>query len=253
VPAKVQTTLLNGRVKLHQPEKGFRAGIDTVFVAAFADIKQGDKILDLGCGVGGAGLCLASRVPEIISLSGMEIDSNYAAMARTNYRDNDIKNGQVLENDIRALIPDYEQSFDYIVCNPPYMEEGDHQRAEDSSRARAMGQGEGEASLADWIKAFKFYLKHGGGFSLVQRADKLDVIIRTLGASFGAIEILPLFSRADNDCAKRILLRGRKGRKTPCRILPSLIVHESDGAYTKRVEDVLRKGYALPLNEREDA
>jgi tRNA1(Val) A37 N6-methylase TrmN6 len=251
VPAKVQTTLLNGRVKLEQPEKGFRAGIDTVFVAAFADIKENDKVLDLGCGVGGAGLCAFERVKNLSSLHGIEIDSLYASLAQENYQKNNVINAIIFEGDIRNLLPQYEQTYNYVICNPPYMMEGDHQRAEDASRARALGQGEGEASLVDWIKAFKFYLKQDGGFCLVQRADKLDVIIKALGNSFGALEVLPLFSKDSDPQAKRILLRGRKGRRTPCRILRAMTVHRNDGSYTQKIENVLREGYALPILKTE--
>lgn len=242
----MRSTLLNGVVQLRQPQQGFRVGIDTVMVAAFADIAPNNHILDAGCGVGGAGLCAYRRVPSIASLHGIEIDPFYAHLAQENYVLNDVAQAHVYETDIRKPIESLKEQIDYIICNPPYMMAGDHQRSENLSKARAMGQGEGEASLSDWGRAFKFYLRRGGGFSLIQRADKLDIILELLAHDFGALELLPLYSKQGSTEAKRILLRGRKGRKTPFKILHPVIVHEDNGDYTKQIDNVLRGGYALP-------
>ena len=51
---------------------------------AFIDLMpQGGHVLDLGCGVGAAALCLAARVPGL-DLTGVELQEDYAALARRN-------------------------------------------------------------------------------------------------------------------------------------------------------------------------
>ena len=49
---------LGGKLRVKQPKKGYRAGIDPVLLAASVNAHIGDNILDLGCGVGVASLCL---------------------------------------------------------------------------------------------------------------------------------------------------------------------------------------------------
>ncbi|MEY2961347.1 MAG: hypothetical protein RLZ60_1177, partial [Pseudomonadota bacterium] len=49
---------LNGKVRVWQPINGYRAGVDPVLLAAAVPAKSGQTVLELGCGVGTASLCL---------------------------------------------------------------------------------------------------------------------------------------------------------------------------------------------------
>ncbi len=53
--------MLDGSVAIAQPKSGFRVGTDAVFLAASVEVNRG-RILDLGGGVGGVSLCLATRL-----------------------------------------------------------------------------------------------------------------------------------------------------------------------------------------------
>ena len=74
-PASATTTddFLGGRIGVLQPKHGHRAGSDAVFLAAAVPACPGDHVLDVGAGVGVAGLCLLARVPSI-TLTAVEID-----------------------------------------------------------------------------------------------------------------------------------------------------------------------------------
>lgn len=244
----VQTTLLNGRVLLEQPEEGFRAGMDTVFAAAFAPVKAGQRVLDAGCGVGSIGLCLLARVPDL-SVTGIELQSHYADIALRNAAHNGVQDRLAIRcGDIRDFAPDKDDRYDHVVCNPPYMPYGSHQRAQNPAKASAMGQGEGEAALEDWLdRAFRA-LKSGGTLTLVQRAEFLATLLQMLGGRFGAFEVLPLHAK-QGQTAKRILLRAVKDRKSPLTLYPGLVLHHDDGTYTDAAESVLRDMASLPLPE----
>jgi hypothetical protein len=54
---------LGGMLRLWQPRSGYRAGVDPVLLAASVPAVAGQRVLELGCGVGTAILCLAARVP----------------------------------------------------------------------------------------------------------------------------------------------------------------------------------------------
>jgi tRNA1(Val) A37 N6-methylase TrmN6 len=57
--------LLGGRVELWQPQEGYRVNLDTIFLGSCVEVAPGQRVLDVGCGVGGIGLCLMARCPEI--------------------------------------------------------------------------------------------------------------------------------------------------------------------------------------------
>ena len=46
--------LLNEQVRIFQPQKGYRAGLDAILLAASLSEKPGQHVLDMGCGAGGA-------------------------------------------------------------------------------------------------------------------------------------------------------------------------------------------------------
>jgi tRNA1Val (adenine37-N6)-methyltransferase len=70
-------------VHVWQPKNGYRAGVDPVLLAAACPARPGDRVLELGCGVGVASLCLATRV-DAVSVTGIERQADYAALARRN-------------------------------------------------------------------------------------------------------------------------------------------------------------------------
>ena len=61
---------LGGQLRLFQPAQGYRAGMDAVLLAAAVPAEAGQRVLDLGCGAGTAGLCLAKRV-DAVALTGV--------------------------------------------------------------------------------------------------------------------------------------------------------------------------------------
>ena len=92
---------LGGALHIYQPVNGYRAATDPVFLAAAVSAKQGDQVLELGCGVGVASLCLKSRHPDV-DITGLELQANYAELARLNAMENDIL-FHVIEGDLKQM------------------------------------------------------------------------------------------------------------------------------------------------------
>src|SRR5207248_5330458 len=78
-----EDAVLGGRVRLKQPTRGHRVGHDAILLAAFCPAVAGDAVVDLGAGVGGAGLALAVRVGGT-TVTLVEIDPDLAALAAEN-------------------------------------------------------------------------------------------------------------------------------------------------------------------------
>ena len=74
---------LGGALEVIQPRTGYRAGMDAVLLGASIRAEAGQQVLDVGCGVGTAGLCLASRVSGA-QVTGIELQPELHALASQN-------------------------------------------------------------------------------------------------------------------------------------------------------------------------
>src|SRR3954468_11780816 len=89
-PMAADTTedaVLGGRLSLRQPRRGHRFGHDAILLAAATDARAGEHAIELGAGVGAAGLALAQRVPGV-SVTLIEIDPELAGLAAENAKRN---------------------------------------------------------------------------------------------------------------------------------------------------------------------
>ncbi|MHC0054208.1 tRNA1(Val) (adenine(37)-N6)-methyltransferase [Actibacterium sp. D379-3] len=242
-----QDRFLGGRLHIRQPRAGYRAGVDPVFLAASVPARPAERVLELGCGAGVASLCLGARVPGI-TLAGIELQPDYAALARRNAADNGIAL-EVVEGDIAAM-PDTlrQRSFDHVIANPPYYLRDRGTPASDSGRETALG---GETPLAAWVDAALRRLAPKGRLTMIQRAERVPELLAALDARAGSAELLPLAPRAGR-AAKLVLLRVVKGGRGAFRLCPPIVLHDGaahDGdrdSYTPTIGAVLRNGAPLP-------
>lgn len=239
---------LNGRLRIAQPKGGYRAAMDPVLLAAAVPAKPGESVLELGCGAGVASLCLGARVAGL-RLTGLELQAAYAALARRNADRNGLS-FEVVEGDLQAVPAVLRaQSFDHVIANPPYYPAGGGTAAADPGRETALREA---TPLAVWMAAGLRRLRPGGWLTVIQSADRLPDLLGALGPGAGSIVILPIAARPGRP-AGRILLRTRKGGRTPFRMLAPLILHEGAGHladgddHTEAARAVLRDGAALQM------
>ncbi|WP_300547948.1 methyltransferase [Roseovarius sp.] len=243
-----QDAFLGGRLVIAQPKDGYRAGVDPVLLAASVPARAGDKVLDLGCGGGVAGLCLAARVPGV-SLTGLEVQPAYADLARRNAEANDLAL-EVMTGDL-AQMPDAlrQRQFDHVIANPPYFDRRHSTAARDAGREVAMGE---DLPLADWVRAAARRAAPKGTVTFIQRAERLPDLLVAAVAYLGSIEVLALIPRRGR-AARLVLLRGRKGGRAGFRLHDGWLLHEGaehgqDGEnYTAATASVLRNAGALPF------
>ena len=244
--ATTRDAFLGGRVVLRQPSDGYRAATDPVFLAAACPAKSGDHVLELGCGVGAAALCLAARVAGVQVL-GVERQADYATLACENAAVAGA-NLRIVQADLTDLPADLRQmQFDHVIANPPYFGAGEGSRAKDAGREAANRE---DTPLADWIGVARARLKPGGWLTLIHLAERLPDCLGALADGFGAVAVLPLQPRAGR-AASRVVIRARRAARTPFTLLAPFLIHEgaAHGAdapdYTAQAQAVLREGAAL--------
>ncbi len=241
--------LLGGRVRLRQPKGGYRVAIDPVLLAASIRARPGERLADLGCGVGAAALCLLVRLPGI-EVVGLEIQDELAALARANASANGLGEAfRVFAGDVRDPPPALAAgSFDQVLCNPPY-----HRAAAGrppSSPGRALASQETGTRLEDWIESSLRLLRHKGRLTFIHRADRLDELYAALAGRAGGIDLLPLWPDRKRP-AKRVIVTARKGVAAPGRLLQGLVLHGPDGAFTAEATAILRQAAPLAIAEEQ--
>ena len=238
---------LGGRVFLHQPRRGYRAGVDPVLLAAAVPARAGQSVLELGCGAGAAILSLGARVPGL-RLTGVELQPAYADLARRNAASN-AQEMEVVCADLAELPTALRQrQFDHVIANPPYFRAGAHVSADDPGRRLALGE---RTPLDDWLAAAARRLAPRGYLHLIQRSERLPDLLAGCAGRLGSVEVLPLAARAGR-APELLILRARKGGRAAFRLHAPLILHEGarhlrDGdGYRPEIARVLRAGAALP-------
>jgi tRNA1(Val) A37 N6-methylase TrmN6 len=245
-----EDAFLGGQLRLRQPRSGHRAGHDAVLLAAATPARSGDRVVDLGAGVGAAGLALARRVAAI-KLVLVEIDEGLAALARGNAAANAIA-ADVIVLDVTSeagafaaagLGPD---SVDVVLMNPPFNDPARHRASPDAARVSAHVAS--AATLESWVHAGRRILKSGGVLSLIWRADGLGQVLAALDRGFGSLRILPVHGDA-REPAIRVLVGAVKGGKAPTQIHPALMLKDESALPNKWVQEILAGKASLPLTK----
>lgn len=244
--AVVDHGFLDGRLRILQPREGYHAATDPVLLAAAAPVRTGQSVLDLGCGVGTAVLCLGRRVAGL-DLHGLEIQAVYAGLAARNAASNGIPL-QVHTGDVRRVPePLRQRGFDHVITNPPWHDEraiASPVKGKDTANRLA------DLTLDDWIAAGVARLLPGGWLTLIERAVWLPEILSALTPRAGDLTVLPLQAREGRD-AKRVIVKARKGSRGPFRIAAPLVLHRGtehvrDGDdFSPIARTLLRDGAAL--------
>lgn len=237
-PEVKEDRLLDGRVRLLQPPRGYRAGLDAALLAAACPAEPGRRMIEAGCGVGAALCQIAARSPQA-HLLGLELDPQAAALARRNLELNGLAGrAEVVEGDVAAGFRALQREpFDWAVANPPFFDDPAALRAPAPERRGAWIADDG---LKAWTDFLLKAVREGGSIVVIHRADRLADLLALLSPKAGSFQIRPVHPFADEP-AKRVLVRAVKTGKAPLRLLPPLVLHDRlGGKHTAEAEAILR-------------
>lgn len=239
---EIVDTLKNG-YKIIQNSVMFKFGIDAVLLSYFAfnQIRNNEKIIDLGTGNGIIPLLLAKSRAKTIT--GLEIQKENVEIAKKSIALNQLENKiNVIQGDIKLVSKDFpKHSFDSVLTNPPYMI--NNHGKQNPNDAKLIARHEVLCNLEDIISAADFLLKPNGKFFMIHKAFRLPEIFNSMINH--KIEpkrmqmILPFVDKEAN----LVLIEGRKNGNPRLQIEKNLIVYEKSGTdkpgtYTKMIEDI---------------
>jgi tRNA1(Val) A37 N6-methylase TrmN6 len=242
--------VLGGRLIVRQPLRGHRIGHDGILLAAATAARPGEHAVDLGAGVGAAGLALACRV-DGLAVTLVEIDPALTRLAAGNAERNGLSDRvRAVCRDVEASAADFAaaglvpESADCVLMNPPFNVV--QQRSPDLGRR--MAHAASPQTLPQWLGTAARLLRPDGAVTLVWRADGLADVLAALAADFGAVTVRPVHPKPGAP-AIRVLARAVKASRAPLQLLPDFLLADADGKPTAQAEAVLRGGAELKMTE----
>lgn len=215
-----------------QKKDSFRFGMDAVLLSNFVTAHQNQNVLDLGTGTGIIPVLIAAKT-NAKSITGLEIQSDIADMARRSVSGNNLNNRITIKTgDIKEAGSIFgAATYDIVVTNPPYTKVGSgNVNPKDS---KAISRHELCCNLTDVLTNSSVVLKPQGWFFMVHRPERLTDIL----VGMRKVRIEPKLLRMVCPCPGKapslILVKGLKNGKPGLKILPDLVVCDDAGNYTK--------------------
>lgn len=232
---------LGGALRMLQPKRGFRSGIDAVLLAASIPDSGAMRVLEAGCGAGVVSLAVAVRCGQA-HVDAIEIEDVNVAIAKQNAERNGLsKRVSIFLGDLYDPVSQLEllglkrNSYDFVVANPPFYDEREMRLSNHPLRRRAKRAV--AETLEEWVRFLTAMAAPKGVISLIHRADKLDEILDVLSGRFGGVTVLPLFPKP-NEPANRVIVQGVKGSRAPLTLLQGVVLHDAAGEYTEDVKAI---------------
>ena len=241
-----EDSFLDGKLSLFQPTKGFRAGLDSVLLAASVNAKPGEKVLEIGAGVGTVLFCLMNRISGL-EATGIEIMEEYHSLSLINAQKNKI-NANLILGDFFTYGNLKKENFDQIFFNPPYYPVSNYKISDNKLLEIAHIEYPGilKKMLTFALKRCKPY----GYITLIHRPSRISDILSIFKNVAGDIKILPIVS-SNSKNASRMIIRARKSAKGDTKLLNPFYLYKDSKKmgqkkkYTFEIQNILRNGHGL--------
>ncbi|MBE7047951.1 MAG: tRNA1(Val) (adenine(37)-N6)-methyltransferase [Ruminococcaceae bacterium] len=190
----------------------FRFGTDAVKLSDFANIKPGDRVMDLCTGTGIIPLLLHKKEPKV-HIVGLELQPQMCDMAQRSVKLNNLTSYiEIICGDVRQVREQFTaESFQVVTCNPPYMKNatGKQNRADCVTMARH----EVCCNLEDCVAAASYLLPSGGRFYMVHRPERLTDIMTVMRTYNVEPKRLSLYASGGKP-PRLLVVEGQKNRNS---------------------------------------
>lgn len=234
-PGETIEDLQNGYVILQHPQF-FSFGTDAVLLSDFADVRCGERIVDLGTGCGIIPILLCAKAAGI-DVTGLEIQEELADMAQRSMAMNALDDTvRIAHGDIKKAHKFVAHGVDVVVCNPPYEKAGSGKQ--NANPSINIAKREVLCTLDDVVHAAARILRTGGRLYMIYRTERLPELMVSMSAHKIAPKRMRLVAPKRNRAPNFVLVEGRKGAGDGAVFLPTLVVCEEDGTYTPELKKI---------------
>jgi len=226
-------TLEEGKLRILQPERGYRFSVDALLLADFVRPAVGERILEIGAGCGVISLLLALHHPTL-HIVAVEIQPELAELAAQNAAMNGLETRiKVLCRDIRELtLRDIGPPADRVLTNPPFYKVGSGRINPRSQQALA--RHELTATIQEIVQAASRLLRKGGRFDLIYCPDRLTELMVAMTSAGIEPKTMMFVHGSRESPARMVLMSGVRGGQAGGLIVrPNLLVSEERGAIAK--------------------
>jgi tRNA1Val (adenine37-N6)-methyltransferase len=232
-------TLFGGRLKILQKKKGYRYTIDSILLAHFIELKEDERLLELGAGSGVISLVLAFQNPSV-RITGIEIQEGLAGMAGRCIALNGLEGHvEIFHGDARNADDFVEaRSFDVAVFNPPYRKMGTGRV--NTREEKALARHEVAGSVKDFLRTARHTLKPGGRACLIYPCSRMVEALHRMRSEKLEPKRLRLVHSRPGSRGDFILVEGMKGGGEELSVLPPLFIYDAGGGYSEELEALFR-------------
>lgn len=222
----IKNDLFDYGLSIYQDNDGFKFSLDSILLAEFVELKNGDEtIVDFCSGNGAVPLILSTKTNS--KIIGFEVQEHPYELAF-----NSIKLNK-LSKQIKMVNANLNESFEYVLpesvdivtCNPPYFKVNSDSNINDVME-KAIARHELETNLEEIIMSSRYILKNKGVLYMVHRPERLVEIIMLLKKYKFAVKKLQFIYTNYNKSALMVLIKATKNGLEGLKINPPLNVKD---------------------------
>ncbi len=187
-----------------------KVGTDGVLLGAWVDVAGVKKVLDVGTGTGLIALMIAQRNSEAV-IDAIDIDEHACGQAEENVKASPWPGRiKVVHSSLDEFAVNNEESYDLIVCNPPYFI--DSKRSVDNKRRIARHAD--ELTLDSLFRSGSKLLQQHGKMAIIFPYVDKDTVVQTAGKrDLYPDKILNVRHNAESDLVRVLISFSKEAKK----------------------------------------